>query len=185
MLCIKKNKCFVLRKINAFQLCCYYRKKQTAYFSPCNPFRPVETRSDLLKPVETRFNPFRSVQTRFQASPPPPPSPLPLLPPSPPSSPFSPFFLGGGEGEGGGRGREGGGRGSTTMAPRKGDGGDEVPPPPPDFNKKLSKFSHSFFFKICVIYLPPKGFSQSTAQNYINTYGGLSTKNKIHCGILK
>ncbi len=32
------------------------KKKQTAY---CNPFRPVETRSDLLKPVETRFNPFR------------------------------------------------------------------------------------------------------------------------------
>ena len=91
MLCIKKNKCFVLRKINAFQLCCYYRKKkQTAY---CNPFRPVETRSDLLKPVETRFNPFRltrlnlskhvqtcwntlqSVQTRFPSLP---------LPPSPP-----------------------------------------------------------------------------------------------------
>ena len=44
---------------------------------------------------------------------------------------------------------------------------------------------------LCNLPLPPKGFSQSTAaaaaaaQNYINTYGVLSTKNKIHCGILK
>ena len=142
MLCIKKNKCFVLRKINAFQLCCYYRKKkQTAY---CNPFRSVQTRlilskhvsirSDLLKPVETRFNPFRSVETRFQASPP-PPSPSPLLPLF--------HFLFGGVG-GGGRGREGGETIAIT-GPRKGEGGDEVPPPPPqNFNNKIkSKFSKS------------------------------------------
>ena len=37
-------------------------KKQTAY---CNPFRPVETRSDLLKPVETRFNPFRLTRSNL------------------------------------------------------------------------------------------------------------------------
>ena len=92
MLCIKKNKCFVLRKINAFQLCCYYRKKNRQH---------TVIRSDLLKPVETRFNPFRSVQTRsnllkhvtirsntFPLPPPPPPFPLSFW--------------------GGGRGREGG-----------------------------------------------------------------------------
>ena len=60
MLCIKKNKCFSTVLLLS-------QKKQTAY---CNPFRPVETRSDLLKPVETRFNPFRSVETRFKVSPP-------------------------------------------------------------------------------------------------------------------
>ena len=85
------------------------------------PFKPVE---NTFKPVETRYNPFKRV------SPPPPPSP----PPTP--SPFSPFFFfGGGEGagEGGGGGREA----TTTTAP------------PPDFNKKLSKFSHSFFSLLC------------------------------------
>jgi hypothetical protein len=102
-----------------------------------------------LKPVETRFNPFRSVQTRFQASPPPPP-PSPLLP-------LFPFLFGRGEGEGGGRG-------STTMAPPEGGGGGRSPPPLRILNKKLSKFSHSFFFKIfkiCVIYPYPLKVSLS------------------------
>jgi hypothetical protein len=120
MLCIKKNKCFSTVLLLS-------QKKQTAY---CNPFRPVETRSDLLKPVETRFNPFRltrlnlskhvqtcwntlqSVQTRFPSLP-------SSIPPSPPSSPFSPFFFFGGGGAGGG------GWATTT-----------TPPPPPDFNNK-------------------------------------------------
>ena len=163
-------------------------KKQTAY---CNPFRPVETRSDLLKPVETRFNPFRSVQTRFQASPP------PLLhPPFSPLLPLFPFLFGGGEGEGGGGRGEGGG--ALPWPPRKGEGGDEVPPPPPlriltttTKNYQNSRTKSSNLQNLCNLPLPPKGFSQSTAaQNYINTYGGgLSTKNKIHsfihCGILK
>ena len=147
-------------------------KKQTAY---CNPFRPVETRSDLLKPVETRFNPFRltrlnlskhvqtcwntlqSVQTRFPSSIPPPPSP-----PFSPLLPLFPFLWGGG-----GRGREGGGgRGGNTITknPPEGGGGGRSPPPPPDFNnnKKLSKFSHSFFSLLCNLpLLPPRGFSLS------------------------
>jgi hypothetical protein len=85
MLCIKKNKCFVLRKINAFQLCCYYRKNRQhtsplvirsdllKHVQTCwntfqsvqicrNTFRPVETRSDLLKHVQTCWNTFQSVQ---------------------------------------------------------------------------------------------------------------------------
>ena len=146
-------------------------KKQTAY---CNPFRPVETRLNLSKHVSIRSDLSRPVSRL-------PPLPFsPLLPPPPPF----PLSLGGG----GGGGREGEGGGETPSPKPPGGGGDEVPPPPPDFNKKLSKFSHSFF-SLCNLPLPPRGFSQSTAaaaQNYINTYGGgLSTKNKIHCGILK
>ena len=55
MLCIKKNKCFVLRKINAFQLCCYYRKNR-------QHTSPLVIRSDLLKHVQTCWNTFQSVQ---------------------------------------------------------------------------------------------------------------------------
>ena len=128
-------------------------KKQTAY---CNPFRPVETHSDLLKPVETRFNPFRltrlnlskHVSIRSDLSRPvfnplkhvqtcwfrPVETRFPSsIPPSPPSSPFSPFFLGGGQGRGEGGGGRGGGRGSTTMAPPEGGGGGRSPPPPSGF----------------------------------------------------
>ncbi len=146
MLWIKKNKCFVLRKINAFQLCCYYKKKQTAYFSPCNPFpplplKPVGTRSDLSRPVETCYNLSKHVSIRSDLSKPVQicpdpfepvgtrsdllkrfPSSLPLLP----LFPSSPFFWGGG---GGGRGREAGE--ATTNAPRK--GGGRRPPPPSGF----------------------------------------------------
>ena len=57
MFCIKKNKCFSTVLLLS--------KKQTAYFSPCNPFRPVETRSNLSKHVQTCWNAF---------------PPLPLLP---------------------------------------------------------------------------------------------------------
>ena len=153
MLCIKKNKCFVLRKINAFQLCCYYRKKkQTAY---CNPFRPVETRlnlskhvsirSDLLKPVETRSDLSRPVSRL---------PPLPLLhPPFSPLLPLFPFLWGG---------REGGGETPSPKPPRKGEGGDEVRPPPPDFNNNNKKQNSLTLSSLCcVIYLPPRGFSLS------------------------
>ena len=145
-----------------------------------NPSRPVETRRNMLQPVETRFNPFRSVQTRLnlnlskhvqtcwntlQSVQTRFPS-LPLLPPPP--FPLS-FFFGGGKG----RGEGGGGRG---------EGGGALPWPPLRILTKNYQNSLTLS-SLCVIY--PRGFSQSTAQNYINTYGGLSTKNKIHCGILK
>ena len=93
-----------------------------------NPFRPVETRSDLLKHVQTCWNTFPGLPP----SPPSPSYPLPLFP-----------FLWGGKGRGEGRG-EGA---TTTTAPRK--GGGTKSPPPPDFNKKLSNFSHSFFSLLC------------------------------------
>jgi hypothetical protein len=186
MLCIKKNKCFVLRKINAFQLCCYYRKKNRQHtvirpdllkhvWTCRNTFQSVQICPDPLKHVQTCWNLSKHVSRL-----PPLPSPFsPLLP-------LFPFLWGGGgrEGEGGG------GRGGNTITknpPEGGGGGRSPPPPPPDFNNnnnKKTKFSHSFFSLLCNLPLPPKGFSQSTAaaaQNYINTYGGgLSTKNKIH-----
>jgi hypothetical protein len=119
-----------------------------------DPFEPVETRSDLLKHVQTCWNTFRPVETtRFQASPPPPPSPLPLLP-----LPLFPFLFGGGEG--GGRGREGEGGGALPWPPRSGGGRS---PPPLRILQKLFSLSLS---SLCVIYT--RGFSQSTAQNYIN-----------------
>jgi hypothetical protein len=122
-----------------------------------DPFEPVETRSDLLKHVQTCWNTFRPVETtRFQASPPPPPSPLPLLP-----LPLFPFLLGGkGRGEGGGgRGREG----EHYHGPPE-EGGTKSPPLRIlTTKKKLFSLSLS---SLCVIY--PRGFSQSTAQNYIN-----------------
>ena len=75
------------------------------------------------RPVETCRNTFQSVQICWNTFPGFPPFPsLPLLPPPP-----FPLSLGGG-----GRGRGGGWATPTTA-------------PPPDFNKKLSKFSHSFF----------------------------------------
>ena len=158
-----------------------------------NPSRPVETRQNPFRPVQTRRNPFRSVQTRsntFQSVQTPfkpventfkpvetrynpfkrvspPPSPLPLLP----LFPFL-FFWGGGRG----------GEATTTTAPRKGGGRS----PPPLLRILTKNYQNSLTLSsLCVIY--PRGFSQSTAaQNYINTYGGgLSTKNKIHCGILQ
>ena len=150
MLCIKKNKCFVLRKINAFQLCCYYRKKkQTAY---CNPFRPVETRLNLSKHVSIRSDLLKHVSRL---------PPLPL-PPPPTPSPFSTFFFFGG-GKGRGREGEGGGEATTTKTPRKG-GGRSPPPPPQDFKQQQqkTKFSHSFFSLLCNLpLLPPRGFSLS------------------------
>ena len=85
-----------------------------------NTFKPVETRSDLLKHV-SRSPPSPSIPS--------------------PSSPFSPFFWGGG----GGREGEGGGREGEHYHGPPGRGGGRSPPPSPDFNKKLSKFSHSFF----------------------------------------
>jgi hypothetical protein len=190
--------CFVLRKINAFQLCCYYRKKkQTAY---CNPFRSVQTRlnlskhvsirSDLLKPVETRFNPFRSVETRFKVSPPSPPSPsYPLLP-------LFPFlFFGGGVGVGVGGGGWVGGKPPPPKPPGRG-GGDEVPPPPPqDFKQQQqqkTKFSHTLSSLCCVIYpsYPPKGFSLSVhccccCCSKLHKHLWRRPLNKIHCGILQ
>ena len=89
--------------------------------------------------------------------------PLPLLPH--PHPPF-PLSLGGGKGRGeggGGRGREG----EHYHGP-PGVGGDERPPP--DFTKTF--FYQSFFFKSSksVLSTYPRGFSQSTAQNYINLW---------------
>ena len=113
-----------------------------------NPFKPVETRSDLLKQaspllplVETRQNPFRltrsnlskHVQTCWNA--------FPLLPP-PLLPPFPLFFFG----EGGGRGREREGKPPPPpKTPGRGWGGGRSPPPPPqNFNNKIkSKFSKS------------------------------------------
>ena len=113
-----------------------------------DPFEPVETRSDLLKHVQTCGNTFRPVETRFKVS---PLHPLPLLP-------LFPFLLGGkGRGEGGG-GR--GGKPSPSPAPRR--RGGRSPPPlrilTKNYQNSLSLSS------LCVIY--PRGFSQSTAQNY-------------------
>jgi hypothetical protein len=119
-----------------------------------DPFEPVETRSDLLKHVQTCWNTFRPVETRFQAS------PLPL-PPPPPPPPFPLSF--GGEGEGGGRGREG--EGEHYHGPPE-EGGTKSPPLRIlTTKKKLFSLSLS---SLCVIY--PRGFSQSTAQNYINLW---------------
>ena len=128
-----------------------------------NPSRPVETRRNMLQPVETRFNPFRSVQTRlnlnlskhvqtcrnmlehvqtcrntFR-----PVETFPLLPPSPPPSPPP--------------------GSTTTKNPRKGVGGGRSPPP---LLRILTKnYQNSLTLSsLCVIY--PRGFSQSTAQNY-------------------
>jgi len=141
-----------------------------------NPFRSVQTRLNLSKHVQTCWNTFKPVETRSDllkqhVSRPPP---LPLHPPSPSSpSPFSPFFWGG---RGGGRVGGGGGGGALPRPP--GGGGDEVPPLRIlTTKKKLFSLSLS---SLCVIY--PRGFSQSTAQNYINLWCPL---NKIHCGILQ
>ena len=118
----------------------------------------VRTCRNTLQSVQTCWNTFRPVETRFHAS--------PLLPPSP--SPFSPFFffLGGGEG--------GGGRGGNTITG------------PPlriltTTKKNYQNYQNIQIFKICVIY--PRGFSQSTAQNY-KTYEKCWPLHKIHCGIL-
>ena len=163
-------------------------KKQTAY---CNPFRPVETRSDLLKPVETRFNPFRltrlnmskhvwtcwntfqsvqinpfePVETRFN------PfrsvqtrfqaSPPPLLHPPSPFSPLLPLFP-----------FLWGGRGGNTITknPPEGGGGGRSPPPPPlriltttTKNYQNSRtLSSSNLQNLCNLpLLPPRGFSLS------------------------
>ena len=164
MLCIKKNKCFSTVLLLS-------QKKQTAY---CNPFRPVETRlnlskhvsirSDLLKHVWTCRNTFQSVQicpdplkhvqtcwnlSKHVSRLP----PLPLLPPPPPF----PLSLGGG-----GRGREGEGGGETPSPKPPGRGGDEVPPPLRILTKNYQ--NSLTLSSLCVIY--PRGFSQSTAQNY-------------------
>ena len=58
MLCIKKNKCFVLRKINF------------------NPFRPVETCRNTFQSVQICWNTFPGLPP----SPPSPSYPLPLFP---------------------------------------------------------------------------------------------------------
>ena len=145
MLCIKKNKCFGLRKINAFQLCCYYRKKNRQHtvirsdllkhvWTCRNPSEPVQICPDPLKHVQTCWNLSKHV------------SRLPPLPSSIPPPPPFPLSLGGG------------GRGGNTITKN----------PPPDFNnnnnnKKQSKFSHSFFSLLCNLPLlpPPRGFSLS------------------------
>ena len=142
---------------------------------------PVRTRSDLSRPIGTRQNPFRltrlnlskHVSIRSNLLKHVQINTFPLLPSSPPSYPLPfPLFFGGG-------GREGG-KHHHQKPPGRGRGGDEVPPPPPppqDFNNNNKKQNSLTLSSLCcVIY--PRGFSQSTAaaQNYINTYGDLSTK---------
>ena len=82
--------CFVLRKINAFQLCCYYRKNRQhtsplvirsdllKHVQTCwntfqsvqiNPFKPVETRWNTFQSVQICRNTFTPVETRFPPSP--------------------------------------------------------------------------------------------------------------------
>ena len=152
MLCIKKNKCFSTVLLLS-------QKKQTAY---CNPFRPVETRSDLLKPVETRFNPFRltrfqSVETRSNLLVQTCRNTFPLLhPPFSPLLPLFPFLLGG---RGGGREGEGGGREGEHYhgPPGRGRGGTKSPPPlriltTTTKNKILSLF---LLQNLCNLPLPP------------------------------
>ena len=180
MLCIKKNKCFSTVLLLS-------QKKQTAY---CNPFRPVETRLNLSKHVETRSDLLKPVETRSDLSRPVsrlPPLPL-LHPPFSPLLPLFPFLWGG---------REGGGETPSPKTPRKGEGGDEVPPLR-ILNKKLSKFSHSFFFKIfkiCVIYpyyplkvsLSVHCCCCSKLHKHLWRRCPLNKKQNsfIHCGILK
>jgi hypothetical protein len=147
-----------------------------------------------------KFKSFCNVNQHYLITPPPssPSSPLlPLLPPFfPPNFPIF-FFWGGGKGTGGqgtggqGTGGQGRGRAGThCTAPPWTKGGGRRPPP---FSlrilqKKLfyaGSFKNILLFSLtlyspCVIY--PRGFSQSTAQNYKNLCYPL---NKIHCGILQ
>ena len=147
MLCIKKNKCFVLRKINF------------------NPFRPVETCRNTFQSVQICWNTFPGL-------PPSPPSPFSI----PPPPPFF-FLGGGRGREGGkppppkppGRG---GGRSpppppdfnnnnkkqnSRTLSSSNLQNLCNLPLPPKGFSQSTA--------------------AAAAAQNYINTYGGgLSTK---------
>ena len=161
MLCIKKNKCFstVLLLSQKNRQHTVIRSDLLKHVWTCrNTFQSVQINP--FEPVETRFNPFRSVQTRFQASPPPllhPPSPFSI--PPPPLLPLFPFLFGGGKGREGGRGREG--EGEHYHGPPE-EGGTKSPPLRIlTTKKKLFSLSLS---SLCVIY--PRGFSQSTAQNY-------------------